>query len=422
MRKLGHGHTLVFLATEEVIGLIQNAVDRPGESPTAFDVMVWTIRETWRQLQANVPAWAMQGMSFLRRDTGWRHISTTNTTDREVKNLFCEREAKSLLDLYDCTGGSEATWFSEDLKEEKIAKDIVKRCKDFGSISTRGGAIHEEMEIELIHEEEVERDVERPPTADPETHSVHEHVKSFVLSGVLSHGSSAFLSVRRALAVTSLDIPAGTDTVFETILVTEDFYRTIKLQSRPRPGDMDQFLRPVEWLVTSRVDQAPLIVAFSPYEVNQLLPHFRTSQHVRLHVFSAHSNLSVHSLEDLNFFMLPYGPPVFTLPRSMALQVGLFSGSLYLRDKETYQEVCAVLRLCFDPLPDHLAKPEIITSSYFVKSENARRELKMLGPGFEANPLPFLRELLKMRRHGRSLGPSHMGKLLNGIKIFEDKD
>jgi hypothetical protein len=185
---------------------------------------------------------------------------------------------------------------------------------------------------------------------------------------------------------------------------------------------MDQFLRPVEWLVTSKVDQAPLIVAFSPYEVNRLLTHFKESQHVRLHVFSAHSNLSVQSLEDLNFFMLPYGSPAFALPRPVALQVSLFSGSLYLRDYKTYRDVCAVLRLCFDPIPDHLSKPEIITSSYFVKSESARQELNMTGPGFEANPLPFLRELLKMRRHGRSLGPSHMGKLLNGIRIFEDRD
>ena len=282
--------------------------------------------------------------------------------------------------------------------------------------------MHEEMEIELVHEKEVEREVERPPNVEPANHAVHKDVESFVRTGVIPHGSSAFLSVRRALIGTSLGIPAGADTFFGNILVTDDFYRTVKLRTWPHSSGMDQFMRPVEWLVTSKINQVPSIIAFSPYEVNQLLPRFRTSQHVRLHIFAAHSNLSVQSLEDLNFFMVPYGSPAFTLPRPMALQVGLFSGSLYLRDYKTYREVCAALRLCFDPLPPHLSRPEIITSSYFVKSESARRELKMIGPGFEANPLSFLRELLKMRRHGRSLGPSHMGKLLNGIRIFENRD
>jgi len=132
MRKLGHGHTLIFLAPEEVIGLIQNAVGCPGQSPTTFDVMVWTIRETWRQLQANVLAWGMQGISFLRRDTAWKYISATNATDLEVEKLFCEREARSLLDLYGSTGESNATDLFEDLKEENIAKDIVQSCREFG--------------------------------------------------------------------------------------------------------------------------------------------------------------------------------------------------------------------------------------------------------------------------------------------------
>ncbi|KIM25734.1 hypothetical protein M408DRAFT_25862 [Serendipita vermifera MAFF 305830] len=159
------------------------------------------------------------------------------------------------------------------------------------------------------------------------------------------------------------------------------------------------------------------MVLFSPYEANQLFPRFRTSEGVRLHVFAPQNNQAVPSLEDLDFLTLPFTASAFSLPRPLALQLNLFVGSLYLQDYKTYRDVCSVLRLYFGPLPPYLAKPGIINVSGFVHDLNARKELGMGELGFENNALPFFRGMLKLRRFGRGLGPSHMGKILYGTRL-----
>ncbi|PVF94232.1 hypothetical protein CPB86DRAFT_789280 [Serendipita vermifera] len=39
--------------------------------------------------------------------------------------------------------------------------------------------------------------------------------------------------------------------------------------------------------------------------------------------------------------------------------------------------------------------------------------------GFEESPVSFFKKLLVLRRHGRNPGSSHMGKLLQGVKLQE---
>ena len=111
----------------------------------------------------------------------------------------------------------------------------------------RESAIHEEMEIELIHEKEVEREVQRLFSAKPLKHSVHPHVSKFVSTGQKPSKSPAFLPVKKGLANTSLKIPKGTTTVFNELFLTDKLCRTIGQDSLPHSA-MDHFLRPVEWL------------------------------------------------------------------------------------------------------------------------------------------------------------------------------
>ncbi|PVF91591.1 hypothetical protein CPB86DRAFT_677645, partial [Serendipita vermifera] len=71
MRKLGHGQSVTFLASSEVIPLIAEAAQCDPEDVDSKHVLIWTIKETWKQLQANLPAYVLQGHSFVRREEAW---------------------------------------------------------------------------------------------------------------------------------------------------------------------------------------------------------------------------------------------------------------------------------------------------------------------------------------------------------------
>jgi hypothetical protein len=425
MRRLGDGHTLVFMASEEVVNLIHSATDSKHEEITAEDVVIWSIKETWKQLQANLSIWVLQGHSYIRREAAWERISaTTLPPPREISTLFCEPEAHTIEELYGSSSTGTAHWIwkqhSINSPNEMIRK-IVQRCQYFDSFSITQAEVHEEIESELVHDKEVEREVEAPSDAEPVLHILHPNVERFVSSGDTSLcRGSGFRSAEKAFADTSLVIPKGFNQFFSNIVATEDFYRTIKLTSRHNGRIMDGFLRSVDWVVTVGVEsQATVMVLFSPYEAGMLLPTFRNSENVKLHVFTPRTNLSAPSLEDLNFLSLPSTSSAPPLPRPLAMQLNLFSGSLYFRDFQTYNDVCRALRLHFGPIPAHLAKPNLINASFFVLDPQARLELGMDGLGFEENALPFFQNMIKMRRFGRGFGPSHMGKVLHGIRLKE---
>ncbi|CAG7852750.1 SubName: Full=Uncharacterized protein {ECO:0000313/EMBL:CCA74434.1} [Serendipita indica DSM 11827] len=220
-----------------------------------------------------------------------------------------------------------------------------------------------------------------------------------------------WLSQHLAHSETTLQIPKGFPEVFTGLLFTDDFYHTITIPSFKTSGSMDQFIRPVEWIVTAHQQ--------CPYEANALIHIFRESKRAALHIFSARSNLSLQSMEDLQRFSVPAVEQ--PIPRYLAISLNLFSGALYIRDKKTYDDICGLLRLKLEGLPTHLANPRIINSTGFVRTAAARRELGMPVMGFEESALPFFRKLITMRRYGKGFGPSHMGKLLYGKKL-EDSD
>jgi hypothetical protein len=424
MRKLGGGHSLVFMASDEVASLISTATGSHKDDLTTEDVILWSIQETWQQLQANLPAWVLQGYSFVRREDAWQDLSSGNLlSSKDVSDKFCETEARPLEELYGSQSAEAAHWVwryhSVDSKNE-IASKIARRCKDFTSFTITDAGIHEEVEIELVHEKEVEREVERAPDAKPAQHDLHANVASFVATGNTSLClGKGFRTAAAAFSSTSLVVPKDFNEVFQNIVVTDDFWHAIQLPPGRSSGSMDNFMRSVDWVVTVTSPQTNLMVLLSPYEVNQLLPKFRTSTKVKLHMFTPHSNLAFPSFDDLAFLSLPSDSSTFSLPRTLALQLNLFSGSVYFRDYRTYQDVCRILRLHFGDLPEHLRKPSVINANFFVLDREARIELGMGGLGFKENALPFFENMIRMRRFGRGFGPSHMGKILHGNRLKE---
>ncbi|KIM24742.1 hypothetical protein M408DRAFT_331697 [Serendipita vermifera MAFF 305830] len=425
MRQLGHGHSLVFAASEEIYGHIRATINSDEEEITSEDVIFWSIKETWRQMQENLPAWEVQGRSFVTRDASWVSLNKGNLPKAEdISRKFCESERKTLKTMYGPGTNQQDPQISTREQgglQNRLTQEIIQKCEYFHPIHLISTGVNEEMEIEFVHEKEVERVIERPPDAQPATHRLHPNVQMFVATGDVSLcRGKGFRNATAAFENTSLIVPADLNRVLSNIVVTKDFFRTIQIPPTDSFGCMNSFMRSVDWVVTAvNAQNSLLMVLFSPYEVNQLLPRFRTSTKVKLHSFAPRNNLGAISWEDFNFLTLPSTTTTFSLPRTLALQLNLFSGSVYLRDYETYRDVCRVLRLHFGPLDHDLRKPEIINASFFVLDPQARQELEMGEFGFNVNALPFFQNMIRLRRFGREFGPSHMGKILYGTRLRE---
>jgi len=421
MRRLGDVHTLLFMASEEVVRLITDSIGCSPTKITSAEVVIWTIREAWRQAQADLPSWVQQGKSFMKREISWKETSRGGLSEERIRELFCETEARTLEVLYGLKNNIGRNLVHGTDMANNIGKLIAKRCKEFGAVAVYDATILEEMEVELVHEKENEREIIEIPFAKPAKHFIHGDVVKFIKTGVISPNASGFLLASEAFNYTSFKLPEVLNHVLPNLRVSKEFFSTIILEATTIPVIMDHFLRPVEWVVTSTASRSPLIVVLSPYEVDQLLPQIRASKTIKLHLFAPRGNIFMRTFEDLDHFILPGDPPAIPLRRSLAMQLNLFAGSLYLRDHDMYRDVCAILRLHFDAVPPHLAKQEYIDRNCYVKHGSARLELGLTGPGFRTNALPFLRKLFILRRYGQPLGPSHMGKLLHGVKLHKGK-
>ncbi|KIJ05458.1 hypothetical protein PAXINDRAFT_44871, partial [Paxillus involutus ATCC 200175] len=72
MRKLGHGHSVMFFAPREVdqnIRLISSKDDT--DVIDAADILRWTILETCDEIQLRAPQWAQQGADHGSRYDAW---------------------------------------------------------------------------------------------------------------------------------------------------------------------------------------------------------------------------------------------------------------------------------------------------------------------------------------------------------------
>ncbi|KIM20547.1 hypothetical protein M408DRAFT_130685 [Serendipita vermifera MAFF 305830] len=414
MRKLGSEQSLVFLAPDEVVKGIKKVVGDDVQPLKSAHVLIWTMKETCQQLQINVSNWATQGYEFAERQSGWNEVSREPKNREELKYLFCQEDGRTLAQMY---GVSEQSLARDGAHQKlpspdqlQIEEEIQQHCKLFNAFSLEDARADEEQEVELVHEQEVEREVERPPPAGPAEHSVHPHVKHFVDTGHLVLASPAFRTVKQSLEQTSLVFPSGGASAFSELLVTSDFYRTVQ-QTNP-DSNVDDFLRPLEWVVTTETPNGSVLVGFSPYEVNELLEQFRTSTKVKLHLFAPRNSLAMQTLENLQLFTLPTTQPTTPLPSHLSQQLNLYSGALYLSNFKSYNSLCTALRLHFGEVAAGIAERGVINSNGFVKDATTRMELGLVGDGFDEDPVQFFRKLLHLRRNRRSFLPSHMGQIL----------
>ena len=404
MRKLGHGHSIMFFAPLEIDRRIRSVASKvPSDVIDTTDILQWAIRETCDDIQQRTPHWAQQGMDHTSRYAVWTSFCRDELSSDELSDKWLQPEAKKLEDLY----GSH-----KPLNLGSLAvPDIRQRCIELGVLSLRDVSMDEEQEREVIHEAERERQVERAPRVPPATHSIHQAVVDFVKTGIVPTTSKGFCRAFHILDVTS----AATNEAHiwsPYILATTDFQKTVRSSSK-----IDDYLRPVMWVVSGKRADNDALVILSPYEANYLLPDIRSSGKVHLHLYTPRITKCMKDCDDLALYSIPAVPAGWTPPSSLMDQLNVFAGQLYLKDYETYIRLCRFLCVYAGDLRDEEGLE--VGCDGFISPNNRPRLLQSVST-FQTSPLDSLRTLMSLRRKGMRFAPTHMGKLLRGRLLSED--
>ncbi|KAF2120460.1 hypothetical protein BDV96DRAFT_485186 [Lophiotrema nucula] len=412
MRKLGRGQSVVFLVPQEIENKILDQRHKPRDnSITVSDVLCWAITETWADLRASIPLWAMQG----RRFESHKHLLNGPETTTEQAAGFLEDEAQTLDYRYRPRSHLENNSFGDtswDTNNPQIA-EILSRCQDFGSTTFTSATLQEEQERELSPEIEQERQVERPAPMEAEKHTIHLDVHTLIDNGHLTTDSEAFIPAFSSLQTTSAAQHFDVHQFPNDVLVTDDFARTVKQPSGVAGSKFvsDSYQRPVQWIVSvpSSSGKIEKLVIISPFEANKLLPVVREKQTVTLHLYLPRPNIGHAPLDALDLYTVGKVFNTQSIPRSLTVNLNLFSGQLYLRSYAEYLELCQFLGLASHATKDG----ENVNADGFIEGSIGLW-------GFKVSPVEFLRLLMmKIRRDCEGVEKTHVGKVLAGGLLEE---
>ncbi|KAI6026974.1 hypothetical protein EDC04DRAFT_220473 [Pisolithus marmoratus] len=411
MRKLSHGHSVMFFAPLEVDRNIrETARKNDGDVIHPSDILLWAMDETCTEIQNSAPYWAQQGRDHGLRYEAWSKFCRGEITSEELAAAWCQPDAKTLEELY----------APSDPKEQSSLSfpEIDQRCRELGVSSSTNSNMSEEQEREIVHEIERETQVERPPPATPALHRVSTDVRNFVLTGMVTPNSTAFILLFDSFL--DATTPSQEKNVWSRHIFATSDYCTV-VQGRTQV-DVGEYSRPVNWILSSQSGGHPTLVILSPFEVNELLPEIRHSKCVYLHVYTPRTQARIRSCDDLRLYTIPSVPSDWTAPTSLVDQVNLFAGQLYLHDYNTYLRLCRFLCVYADDLAGEGDLE--VESDGFISPVNRPPKAQSIG-SFQKSPLPFLKHVINLRRRGMNFERTHMGKILHGRLLnqqdFEDQ-
>jgi hypothetical protein len=407
MRQLGKGHSVMFFAPGEVDRRIRSRIPS-GEASDGrvrvLDVLRWAMQETCEDISHHLPYWAQQGLDHHKRLTAYEEHRSTGDLD-VLRNAWLQPESRTLEEWYWVTPGAAMS------PKMYGIPSLRERIERLGVTQLVDARVEEEQEREVDQEVERERHIERPPKARPARHVIHKDIREFVSTGRLPENSGyispllAPIDMANALNSTTEWSPSP--------LATEDFTTTI-LGVRVKRNVLTDYLRPVNWILSSGSGKDTTVVVISPYEANELLPIIRKRKKVRLHVYAPRVTSSMRTFSDLTFHTTPdSGSPAeqWSAPAHIRTELNLFAGQLYFDSREEYERACVLLALSMaHPGAEHCEVDGFVPPAYRT-GENSP---------LETSKVALLKTLIGLRRKGMGYGRTHLGQILNANPLSEE--
>ena len=277
------------------------------------------------------------------------------------------------------------------------------------------------------------REVQKPLHAAPlKQEPLHRHVRSFAETGRLVAGSQAYQQAFVALRKTALGrrILISDNATKSRLFVTEDFTNVVKIPWGEKP--MDEYSRPVHWILWSMITETALIV--SDFEADALIPFVRDqpsppSTHLITYAAPV-TRAMVLTFDTLTLYTVPPLPPnSWHAPTWLVRDLGIFAGRLYFNYHDQAHALYQALGLPPPPLAsssqttmandvtelDHLESQLPLDDALPPNPEETKPDD---GP-FCQNPLLFMQEWLAIRRKGQDFSQSMMGQLIRGSRLEE---
>ncbi|KAK6529493.1 hypothetical protein TWF281_008666 [Arthrobotrys megalospora] len=413
MRKLGSGHSLAFLASPDIYGHILKQTGKSNSDiVTISDVLVWTMRESCRQIQQGFAVWANQGFQYLKRKQGW-DVFQSNGDNKALQDATMEVESRPLVDMYG-PNDSSLEIHSQVLTSHDGTK-IKTRLKEFSVDTSNNVRVQEEQEREVAHEVEEETNVERPQPAKAKRHQLAAEVSDLVRTGKFESQSSTFKEPFSIFENTScrhmFEVQAWK--THSRHFVTKDFTETVE---RNPDDKMDDYLRPVRWVLEFNRDDESYLVFISPYEANELMPDIKRSEFTKLHCYAPRVSRSMPTFEYFDVC------PIQGLRRAATkskldihsrIRLNLFAGQLFFEHENYYRKLCNYLSL------DYGTQSSLENRGNDGWVPTTKTDGDSVIP-FTRSPVLFLKAIIKMRRKGQGFASTHLGCLLDSRLLGEN--
>jgi hypothetical protein len=407
MRKLGKGHSVMFFAPGEIDRHIRSLIPggiAPDTRVRVMDVIRWAIHETCEEIRRYLPYWARQGLDHHKRFAAYEEYSSS--ADLEVlRSAWEQPESQTLEEMYWISACTKMTR-SQDIYS---IPSLSERMEQFGATKLVDVRMAEEQEREVNHEVEPGRVrvAVRPPEVQTAEHMIHADIREFVETGKLPESPThifpllAPINMAKALVSTIEWSP--------TPLASADFMTVVDGTDGMTLSD---FLRPVNWILSSGSGKDSIVVVISPYEANELLPIIRKSNKVRLHIYAPRVAFSMRSFSDLTFHSIPNSlAEGWSAPAHVRTQLNLFAGQLFFDNEAEYERVCVLLALSrAHPGAERVELDGFVLPAYRTGKSSP----------FAKSQIPILKKLIKLRQKGKGYHRTPLGQILSGKSLCEE--
>src|SRR6266702_3917740 len=343
MRQLGKGQSVMFFAPGEVDRRIRGLIPRGQESENGvrvIDILRWAMHETCWDIGHHLPHWAQQGVDHHRRFSAYKQYNSTGDLG-DLRNSWLQRESRTLEEMYEPASKAQVAGLSPEVNGIPSLRERLERLGATQSIDVR---MAEEQEREVYHAK----------------HIIHDDLRNFIRTGSLPIPSKYIIPLFSQTGINkALD---STEEWSPSPFATTDFAITTQCSSAVHLTD---YLRPVNWVLSSGSGRNSIAIVISPHEANKLLPIVRKSE----------------------------------------------KGQLHFDNREQYQRVCVLLAL-------HMAHPgaKRVDVDGFVPLAHRTGE----SSPFSVSAISLFKKLTGLRRKGMGFSGTDIGRVLDARPLSSE--
>ncbi|KAI1092009.1 hypothetical protein F5B19DRAFT_455893 [Rostrohypoxylon terebratum] len=340
LRQLRSTQRVTFFAPPEVDQSIRDLC-HPKRDVTldSSHVITWLLEQTCRGLVDMQGLYVAQGIDFCHRaDATSLHRGSISNPERRNKllRILKQPEHQTLEQMYGHDTAKASSLSTDGISSPQLREflDKLLQSRDSTGINQTGvfEVVEVEREREVQNQVEQVRQIQKPPRyAALKFPGLHRALLQFTQTGKLD--KSAFVQAFTYLSKSNIGRRHNVHSTESALFVSKEFEKTINVL---RSEVVDNFLRPVEWILWS--PEAKTAVVIIPEEAELLIPDLRLHNGrspVHLIAYAAPVSKTMGIFNEFRYYSLPELPKSHSFPDWFRVELGILSGRLYVDSVES---------------------------------------------------------------------------------------